>query len=91
MNRGKLSKIADCELVRWDPATGKLSFEIPRSGDYDADNAAAVDAAKTCLTSIEKLLAERHSSSSLTNKQASLLARQKKQLQTFISQFERES
>jgi hypothetical protein len=90
MNRRKLSKIPGCELVSWDPASGALSFEIPRSGDYDADNAAA-EAAKTCLASIEKLLAERHSSSGLTNKQARWLDRRKKQLQTFIRQFERES
>ena len=90
MNK-KLPKKAGSELVKWDPATDQPNFEIPPSGDYDADNAAAVKAAKTRVGDIEKLLGEPHSSSGLTNKQASLLAREKRQLETFIEQYERRS
>jgi hypothetical protein len=90
MNK-KLPRVAGCESVKWDPATDQPTFEIPPSGDYDADNAAAVKVAKTCVGNIEKLLGEPHSSSGLTNKQASLLARQKRSLESFIEQYERRS
>ena len=82
----RLPKRARSELVRWDPATGQLAFGIPPSGDYEADNEAVVEAAKTCLADIEKLLAEPHSSSGLTNKGVYLLAREKRQLDALIRQ-----
>jgi hypothetical protein len=85
MNK-KLPKKAGSKLVKnWDSARGELKIEkIPMSGDYDADNEATIKAAKARLGDIEKLLAEPHSSSGLTNKKASVLAREKRQLETFI-------
>lgn len=86
----RLPKKARSASLKWGPATGGLDFGPPRTGDYDVDNAAAVEAAKTRLGDIERLLAEPHSSSGLTNKQASLLAREKRQLEALIRQYGRE-
>ena len=84
----RLPKSARSELVRWDSATGQLTFGIPAT-NYDADIEATIKAAKTRLADIEKLLAQPHSSSGLTNKQAKLLAREKRQLETLIQPYGR--
>ena len=83
----KLRKKAVSEWVKWDPATGQLTFKIPTGGDYDANNEAAVGAAKARLGEIERLMCDTHSSSGLTNRDASLLAREKKQLESFIRSY----
>ena len=79
----KLRKKAS-EWAKWDPTTGQFTFKIPAGGDYDANNEAAVRAAKARLDEIEGLMGDPHSSSGLTNKDASLLAREKKWLESFI-------
>jgi predicted trehalose synthase len=78
----RLPKSARSELVRWDSATGQLTFGIPAT-DYDADIEAMIKAAKTRLADIEKLLAQP------PNKQAKLLAREKRQLETLIQPYGR--
>ena len=88
MNK-KLSKKAKSTL--WDPATGRLKLENLSSGDYDADNEATVKAARARLDEIKKLLGEPHSVSGLTNKLASLLAREERQLEALINQYGRRS
>jgi hypothetical protein len=76
--------------ARWDTATGGLKVETQSiaSGDYDADMEAEVKAAKARLDEIKKLLGEPHSVSGLTNRQASLLAGEARQLKTLIEQYE---
>ena len=86
----KLRKKAS-EWAKWDPTTGQLTFKIPAGGDYDANNEAAVKAAKARLDEIEELMGDPHSSSGLTNKEASLLAREKRQLESFIRDYARKS
>jgi hypothetical protein len=90
MNK-KLAKKARSAL--WDSATGWLRVETQsiESGDYDADKQAAVEGAKARLKKIKKLLGEPHSVSGLTNKKASVLAREERQLEVLIEQYERSS
>ena len=92
MNK-KLPKKAGSKLVKkWDPARGGLKIEkIPMSGDYDADNEATIKTAKARVGEIEKLESEPHSTSGLTNKKASWLAHEKRQLEALIKQYERRS
>jgi hypothetical protein len=82
----KLPKKASSEFVKCDPVTERLGIKIPSSEDCDGDSAqiARVKAVQARLDEIKKLLEEPHSFSGLTNKSASLLDAEKKQLQSFI-------
>jgi hypothetical protein len=80
--------------ARWDPGpTGRLKLETQSiaSGDYDTDKEAEVKAAKARLDEIKKLLGEPHSVSGLTNRRASSLSLEEKQLKALIEQYERRS
>ena len=90
MNKKLPKKAGSKSVENWDPARRGLKIEeVPMSGDYDAYNEAKVQAAKARVGEIEKRQSEPHSTSGLTNKKALSLAREKRQLETFIKQYER--